>query len=205
MMLIGITGGIGSGKSTIARALQTLGYAVYDTDREAKRIIVENTVVRSQIEYLFGSEVYDGDRYRTDVVAQQVFADKSLLLKLNKVVHPAVGYDLKHWVKQQKEEQKSDLLPVCFVESAILWESGIGEHCDLVVEVTAPRELRIQRTIQRDHTNREAVEQRIDAQQTETNVARANIIICNDGQQSPDQLAIELLEKTNKLLSDRLQ
>ena len=202
-MLVGITGGIGSGKSAISRALRALGYPVYDTDSEAKRIIVENVAVRSQIEYLFGSEVFDGDRYRTDVVAQQVFADRDLLHKLNRVVHPAVCFDVKHWALKQTG--------TCFVESAILWESGLAELCDMVVEVTAPIEVRIARTMARDNASREQVERRIAAQTQESDTtysariahvlhsthtgAHTNIILNNNGDLSPEQLATELLHK----------
>ena len=187
-MLVGITGGIGSGKSAISRALRALGYPVYDTDSEAKRIIVENKAVRSQIEYLFGSDVFDGDRYRTDVVAQQVFADGDLLDKLNKVVHPAVCFDVKHWALKQNG--------TCFVESAILWESGLAELCDTVVEVTAPMEVRIERTMARDNASREQVQQRIASQTRETDIrAHANIILNNNGDFTPTQLAAELLHR----------
>ena len=187
-MLVGITGGIGSGKSAISRALRALGYPVYDTDSEAKRIIVENKAVRSQIEYLFGSDVFDGDRYRTDVVAQQVFADSDLLDKLNKVVHPAVCFDVKHWALKQNG--------TCFVESAILWESGLAELCDTVVEVTAPMEVRIERTMARDNASREQVQQRIASQTRENDMrAHANIILNNNGDFTPTQLAAELLHR----------
>ena len=187
-MLVGITGGIGSGKSAISRALRALGYPVYDTDSEAKRIIVENKAVRSQIEYLFGSDVFDGDRYRTDVVAQQVFADGDLLDKLNKVVHPAVCFDVRHWALKQNG--------TCFVESAILWESGLAELCDTVVEVTAPMEVRIERTMARDNASREQVQQRIASQTRETDMrAHANIILNNNGDFTPTQLAAELLHR----------
>ena len=102
-MLIGLTGGIGSGKSTIAAELQRRGYAVYDSDSEAKRIIIENPAVRSQIEYLFGSTVFDADRYRTDIVSRAVFNNPQLLLRLNHIVHPAVCFDVRHWAKAQEE------------------------------------------------------------------------------------------------------
>ena len=103
-MLIGITGGIGSGKSTIAQALLSRGYAVYDTDSEAKRIIVENPMVRSQVEMLFGSQVFEGNVYRTQLVAKQVFHHPDLLAQLNSIVHPAVAFHLKQWAREQAEE-----------------------------------------------------------------------------------------------------
>ena len=104
-MLIGITGGIGSGKSTIAQALRSRGYAVYDTDTEAKRIIVENPMVRSQVEMLFGSQVFEGNVYRTQLVAKQVFHHPDLLAELNHIVHPAVAFHLKQWAKEQEKDK----------------------------------------------------------------------------------------------------
>jgi len=192
-MLIGLTGGIGSGKSTVAKALEGLGYPVYDTDREAKRIIVENTVVRSQIEYLFGSDVYEGDRYCTEKVAAQVFADRSLLQKLNAIVHPAVCFDVRHWAIRRQQEQPDGL---CFVECAILFESGISEECDRIVEVTAPMETRILRTMLRDGASREQVERRIASQMSEEErCSRADIIIVNDGLTPVDELAEQLIRE----------
>jgi len=192
-MLIGLTGGIGSGKSTVARALEGLGYPVYDTDREAKRIIVENTVVRSQIEYLFGSDVYEGDRYRTEKVAAQVFADRSLLDKLNRIVHPAVCFDVRHWAQRMEEQEPGK---PCFVECAILFESGISAECDKVAEVTAPLETRILRTMLRDGASREQVERRIASQMTEEErCSRADIIIVNDGLTPVDELAEQLIRE----------
>jgi dephospho-CoA kinase len=98
-MIVGITGGIGSGKSTIAKQLREMGYAVYDTDSEAKRLIVEDTHVREQITALFGEEVYQDGVYQTALVAQRVFADRSLLAQLNAIVHPAVKADIGNWVR----------------------------------------------------------------------------------------------------------
>lgn len=192
-MLIGLTGGIGSGKSTIANALRALGYPVYDSDSEAKRILTHNPAVRSQIELLFGSDVYDGDMYQTKRVAQEVFRDPALLERLNKIVHPAVCFDVRHWAKAQAEESDGR---ICFVESAILFESGLAEECQLVAEITAPLELRIERTMNRDGITREQVEKRLSAQMTEAErLARANIIINNDGQTDVHELAQDIINK----------
>ena len=182
-MLVGITGGIGSGKSTIANALEALGYPVYNTDREAKRIIVHNPAVRSQVETLFGSEVFDGDTYLTDRVAAQVFADKSLLHKLNHIVHPAVAFDLRHWAKEQTTP--------CFVESAILFSSGLNKLCDKIVWIDAPEDIRIARTIARDGADIDKVRARIRAQ--EDNSHQADIILVNDGTKKVAQLVDDLL------------
>ncbi|MBO4666207.1 MAG: dephospho-CoA kinase [Paludibacteraceae bacterium] len=184
-MLVGLTGGIGSGKSTIAAALVKRGYAVYDTDREAKRIIVHNPAVRSQVETLFGSEVFDGDTYLTQRVAQQVFADSTLLQRLNAIVHPAVRFDLEHWAKEKK---------LCFVESAILCESGLQELCQKVVYIDAPEELRLARTVSRDGSTPEQVRARIQAQKNDARQL-ADIVLNNDGSSTIDQLVTELISQ----------
>ena len=230
-MLIGITGGIGSGKSTIAQALRSRGYAVYDTDTEAKRIIVENPMVRSQVEMLFGSQVFEGDVYRTQLVAKQVFHHPDLLTELNHIVHPAVAFHLKQWAKERTEEgthpippQSSptarclrgpqeggeiEARPLCFVESAILFASGLDKLCDKIVVVTAPEALRIERTIQRDYRgertaeNIAKVKQRIAAQTEEESAIehalRSHgqtpeiVTIVNDGSVSVEQLTDKIL------------
>lgn len=207
-MLIGITGGIGSGKSTIAQALRSRGYAVYDTDTEAKRIIVENPMVRSQVEMLFGSQVFEGDVYRTQLVAKQVFHHPDLLAELNHIVHPAVAFHLKQWVKEQEGTHPSppykggrlEITPICFVESAILFASGLDALCEKVVVVTAPEALRIERTIQRDYRgertaeNIAKVKQRIAAQAHEECPSEKPLLrVENDGTTSVEQLADEVV------------
>ena len=216
-MLIGITGGIGSGKSTIAQALRSRGYAVYDTDTEAKRIIVENPMVRSQVEMLFGSQVFEGNVYRTQLVAKQVFHHPDLLAELNHIVH------LKQWAREHDTPtpQSSTLnhqpsTTICFVESAILFTSGLDKLCDKIVLVTAPEALRIERTILRDYhgerttENIAKVKQRIAAQTEEeaamrrcqdTSLNKHNFIITliNDGALSIEELTNEIIRSAYKV------
>ena len=184
-MLIGITGGIGSGKSTVAAELKHRGYPVYDTDAMAKHIIVHNPAVRSQIELLFGSDVFDGDTYLTQRVAKQVFAQPELLARLNSIVHPAVLFDLKQWYKRQDAKY-------CFVESAILFESGLATICDKTVRIDAPEEVRIARTVARDHSDIDKVRARIMAQKNDAGHL-TDIVIINDCSQSIELLADQLL------------
>ena len=184
-MIIGITGGIGSGKSTIAKQLREMGYAMYDTDSEAKRLITEDAIVRQQIEQLFGSEAYTNGVYQTAWVAQRVFADKSLLAQLNAIVHPAVKEDIIRWVQHINEALPSyatSFQPTpCFVECAILYQAGFNTLCDKVVAVTAPEEVRIDRVITRDHSTIEKVRARMRAQDLEQNLQCADIVVNNDG------------------------
>lgn len=195
-MIIGITGGIGSGKSTIAKQLREMGYRVYDTDSEAKRLIVEDTHVRQQIEQLFGSEVYKDGVYQTALVAQRVFADHSLLAKLNAIVHPAVKADIMNRVSRlaSQESQIGNQKILFFIECAILYQAGFDTLCDKVVAVTAPEEIRLARAVARDHSTIEKVRARIHAQEAEKDVKRADIVINNDGQTPILTLCEEILQ-----------
>lgn len=176
-MIIGLTGGIGSGKSTIARGLRAMGYMVYDTDCEAKRLIVEDMHLRQQIEDLLGKDVYENGVYQTSVVARRVFTDMKLLSQLNAIVHPAVKADIQRW-KTRHEKHSEQLL---FIECAILYQAGFNTLCDKIVAITAPEEIRIQRTIARDHTSAERVRARMRAQDAEKDIARADLVVNNDG------------------------
>lgn len=183
-MLIGITGGIGSGKSTIARALEARGFTVYDCDREAKRIIAENKEVQQKIISLFGEDSFVNGIYNTAYIAQRVFSDPSLLAQLNAIIHPAVKADI------------LSLLPstgrsggVFFVESAILYESGLDSLCDKIIVVDAPEDIRIARTIARDYNglsspdNINKVRARIHAQGhlQQPHSDSKTIVVLNDG------------------------
>lgn len=183
--IIGITGGIGSGKSTIARALAARGYAVYDCDKEAKRIIAENEEVQQKIIALLGEEAFTHPSapsleeraggevspvYNTSYVAQRVFAEPELLEQLNQIVHPAVKEDIRQQALPAICQQSGlysvsaavyQAKPVLFIESAILYEAGLDEICDKIIVVEAPEEVRIERTIARDY-NGEATEENID-------------------------------------------
>ena len=208
-MLVGITGGIGSGKSTIVQVLAARGYAVYDCDREAKRIIVENAEVRKAIIALLGTEAFVPSpqhpftgSYNTSYVSQRVFAEPELLQQLNAIVHPAVKEDIR--VQSSEVRVQNSEFSVLFVESAILFEAGIDSLCDRVVVVDAPEEVRLQRTIARDyhgdateeHINK--VRARMRAQQfrpTEEQKASKKVLtINNDGRTSISDLANEIIQ-----------
>ena len=208
-MLVGITGGIGSGKSTIVQALAARGYAVYDCDREAKRIIVENAEVRKAIIALLGTEAFVPSpqhpftgSYNTSYVSQRVFAEPELLQQLNAIVHPAVKEEIR--VQSSEVRVQSSEFSVLFVESAILFEAGIDSLCDRIVVVDAPEEVRLQRTIARDYHG-EATEEHINkvrarmrAQQfrpTEEQKATKKVLtINNDGRTSISDLANEIIQ-----------
>ena len=186
-ILFGITGGIGSGKTTIARALEQLGYKVYYTDRSARQIMEQNPCVRSQIELLFGSDIYAGDCLDRQEVALQVFNDRRLLERLNGIVHPAVRFDLEQWKKEQSG--------ICFVESAILFESRLNEICDGVINIASPQEVRIKRVAARDKMSPEEIESRINNQMTDQERLRlSDITIINDEQSKISNIIEQIQE-----------
>ncbi len=201
-MIIGITGGIGSGKSVIAKQLRQMGYVVYDTDSEAKRIIVEDASVRKQMTALFGEEVYRDGVYQTGYIAQRVFADKTLLSKLNAIVHPAVKADIiskfrssvlsEPSAPSEPLNSDSDLF---FIECAILYQAGIDQLCDKVVAVTAPEDIRLERVIARDHSDIDKVRARMRAQEAEKDLQRADIVINNDGTTPIPTLCEEIISR----------
>lgn len=199
-MIIGLTGGIGSGKSTIAKQLRQMGYAVYDTDSEAKRLIIEDAAVRKQMIQLFGSDVYKDGIYQTAFVAQRVFTDKSLLAQLNAIVHPAVRADILRWATMQDSPsfRKGLGVGLCFVECAILYQAGFDTLCDKVVAVTAPEEVRLARVLARDHSTIDKVRARMRAQEAERDIERADIVINNDGKASIPTLCEEIIHLLSK-------
>ena len=201
-MIIGLTGGIGSGKSTIAKQLRQMGYEVYDTDSEAKRLIVEDPYVREQIIILFGPEAYQGGVYQTQFVAQQVFADKELLPQLNAIVHPAVRRDILSRLAdsmildgRSNSEQFVDnsQQSFFFIECAILYTAHLDDICDKIVAVIAPEAVRLERVIERDHSDVTKVLARMRIQDVEMDLKRADIIINNDGNAPISVLCEEII------------
>ena len=199
-MIIGLTGGIGSGKSVIAKQLREIGYAVYDTDSEAKRLIVEDAAVRKQMIQLFGSDVYKDGIYQTAFVAQRVFTDKSLLAQLNAIVHPAVRADILRWATMQDSPsfRKGLGVGLCFVECAILYQAGFDSLCDKVVAVTAPENIRMERVITRDHSTIDKVRARMRAQNAEQDLLRADIVVNNDGEIPISTLCRQILHEAKE-------
>lgn len=160
MKVIGITGGIGSGKSTISNMLREAGYPVFDCDFQAKQLYNSDFDLILDMKKMFGENIYKDGLLDKKMLAEMVFSNKSTLEKLNSIVHPKV----REYMDFQIKESKSDLF---FVESAILYESGLSKSVDKVLAVTAPSELRIERTMKRDNVTREQVEARMKFQYCE--------------------------------------
>lgn len=165
MMKVGITGGIGSGKSTVCRLFAQRGIAVYDSDSEAKRLMSDNADLRSAVIARFGAETYpDGvlDRAR---LAACVFSDARALADLNALVHPVVIRDFEAWAGLQEG-------PYVILESAILFEAGLQGAVDRSIAVLAPVVLRIQRACRRDGCDEARIRERVAAQMTDDDLCR---------------------------------
>ena len=174
MIKVGITGGIGSGKSTVCRLFSLLGVPVYDSDTEARRLMNTDPAVIGKIRELLGSAAYrDGVLDRRAVVAQ-IFGNCHLRERLNRIVHPAVAVDFMRWAGRQTGHY-------VIQEAAVLFESGADRLMDATVEVAAPEALRIRRTCRRDGTDEASVRARIAAQLSEEErIARADHVIVSD-------------------------
>lgn len=154
MKLVGLTGGIGSGKTTVARMFAELGVPVYNSDMEAKRLMNRSEELRVSIMDLLGEAAYkDGVLDRT-YVAARVFKDKGLLQKMNAIVHPAVRRDFREWASRQSA-------PYVLQEAAILFENGRDEAFDRMILVTAPKKIRTRRIKERDGLSESAIEERM--------------------------------------------
>lgn len=177
---IGITGGIGSGKTTACRLFEFLGIPVYYADDRAKWLMQNDEKLIDQLKTTFGHEVYDQEGHLDRAyLAGIVFNDRAKLEQLNGIVHPAVREDSIRWDAQHQDT------PYTLREAALLYESGIYQLLDQIITVTAPEALRIQRVMQRDGVDEAAVKARIDKQwPEEKKVALADFIIHNDGEQS---------------------
>lgn len=180
MRLIGLTGGIGTGKSTVARILRLRGYEVYDCDLEAKRLMDESTEVRRSLRDRWGEEIYsaEGELDRCKV-AGYVFADCREKAWLDSLVHGLVRDDVKRWADTHTDYRHDTV----FVESAILFTSGLADMCQEVWEVTAPPDIRVERVMKRSGLTREQALARINAQREEQMIcqSRHTLQINNDG------------------------
>lgn len=156
-MIVGLTGGIGSGKSTIGKLLEDLGVPVYNSDREAKRLMNTSKVLRRKIIQLMGEESYTDDMLNRPFIAQKVFIDKDLLHKLNRIVHPAVRKHFLRWSKKQN-------YPYVVQETALLFENQMQDLYDKIILVTAPKDTRIERIVGRDNCSRQHVLDRMQNQ-----------------------------------------
>lgn len=188
--IIGLTGGIGSGKTTIAKYFLLLGVPIYIADDEARTVMQSETLIKA-LKKAFGGHIFENNSLNRQMLADIVFNDPDKLQQLNAIVHPAVREHFEEWLLLHHNQ------PYIIYEAAILFESGNYKNCDQIICVTAPLESRIQRVIDRDNSNRELVLKRINSQWTdEMRVAKSDFIIENVDLES----AMLKVEEIHKIL-----
>ncbi len=174
-LIVGITGGIGSGKTTAAKIFESLGIPIYIADEKARTLTAENPEILSYIRETYGDGVFDenGALLRKKL-GEKVFGDKEKLKALNEVIHPIVNRDFKEWTAQQDA-------PYVLKEAAVLFESGNYTNCDYVILVVAPKEIRINRVMKRSGLSREDIEARMHHQWSDDDkLALSDFVIHND-------------------------
>ncbi|WP_417867637.1 dephospho-CoA kinase [Xanthomarina gelatinilytica] len=173
MKIVGLTGGIGSGKTTVAKQFQALGIPVYIADDEAKKLMNRSKIIKRKLIALFGDEAYKDNTLNRSFLADKIFNNAENLEKMNAVVHPKVASHFKNWLKKQ-------IAPYVLKESAILFENGAYKDCDLIITVTAPLELRKNRLLKRDNTTLEKIQAIINNQWSdESKISKSHFVITN--------------------------
>lgn len=191
MLHIGITGGMGSGKTTVCKIFEHLNVPIYYADERAKQLVAAE--LKETIQQAFGKDIYDGSELNRNLLAQRAFSSKEKTDQLNSIVHPAVAKDYLNWKAKQ-------VGPYTLKEAALLIEAGSYKELDALILVKAPLEIRIQRVIKRDSTTRELVMQRINKQLPEEQKEPfANYFIVNDGQQSLINQVLNIHQKILKI------
>lgn len=174
MKIVGLTGGIGSGKTTVAKLFEKFGIPIYIADDQAKHLMNTSPKLKEKIKTLFGEEAYQNNTLNRSFIASKVFTDATRLEQLNALVHPAVQEHFQQWVTEQDA-------PYVIKESAILFEHGNHKYCDKTILVTAPKELRIERVQQRDQSSKKQISDRMDKQWSDAQkIPLADYIINND-------------------------
>lgn len=193
MLQVGLTGGIGSGKSTVAKVFETLGVPVYYADARAKYLMNFNQELREGIISLLGNNAYLNGVLNPSFISKQVFGNKEKLEKLNALVHPAVGLDYKLWVERQTTKYG-------IKEAAILFESGSYKTCDVVINVFANEDIRVSRVIKRDGVTEKQVKARLKHQWTEKErFKHSDYSIDNNG---GTPVIPQIIKLHNKLLNE---
>ena len=194
MLKVGITGGIGSGKSTITSLFHDLGVPIYNSDERAKWLLSNDVDLMDQIKILFGQESYSNNKLNRAHIANIVFQDNDMLKQLNSIVHPLIKIDFENWLLLQKKE------PLVIKEAAILIESGAYKELDVLIVVLADKKTRIKRVINRDNVSKEDVEKRIETQISDSERLKfANFSVDNNTDQS--NLKMQVGELYKQLLS----
>lgn len=190
MIQVGITGGIGSGKSTISEIFSLCGVPVYIADKESKKLTNSSPIIREKLIKNFGDTIYANGVLNKSLLASYIFGDKNNLELVNSIIHPEVEKDYLNWVVNNKKYN------IVAKEAAILFESGFQKFVDKVIMVYTPLEMRIERTMKRDGISREKVLERINNQMSdEKKIKLSDFVIVNDGTESLIGQVISILNQ----------
>ena len=194
-MLVGLTGGIGSGKSTVLERFKTFeDVAVYNADIEAKRLMNTSTVIKEKLLVLFGEKAYENNHLNRNYIASIVFSDAASLMQLNAIVHPEVHQHLKSFV--QKNQHKAYVL----YENAILFENKSDIFCDVIITVVVDEATRVERVVARDNATPEAIRSRIKHQWLDAKkVLLSHYIVCNYDRNRLDDQIIKIHNNLTKM------
>ena len=186
MIVVGLTGGIGSGKTTIGKQFESFGIPVYIADDEAKALMNRSKVIKRKLIKLFGKPAYKDDKLNRPYLSSKIFNDKELLDKMNAIVHPKVASHFKRWLKKQKA-------PYTIKEAAIIFEHNMEDQYDFIITVIADEDLRIERVVDRDNTTEEKIRAIIKNQLTDDEkIKRSDFVIVNNELKIAKQQAAEI-------------
>ena len=193
--LIGITGGMGSGKSTVSKILRHLNYKVYNSDKRGKELIGEVRSIRDQLESIFGDEIFNNNKLDAKALSRKVFKDDSSLKKINSIIHPEVEKDFNSWVASNPNDK------YLFKESALLFETGAFRHLDKTILISADKDLRINRVLERDvDRSKKEIENIISKQIDEYEASKlADVILYNN---QDDLLLPRVIEEIERLFKN---
>lgn len=176
MISVGLTGGIGSGKSLVCSVLIAMGYPIFNADNDARLVVEQDANAIIAIKALFGNDIYIDNKLNRAKVGELVFANPELLGKLNEIVHPLVIKRFIDWVEQNKNQG------IVFMEAAILFESGVDKGLDKVISVVAPTDVRVERVMKRDGLSHNLIADRMKRQwPQEELIKRSDYLVDNDG------------------------
>ena len=188
MIKVGLTGGIGSGKSTVSKILISKGFSVYNSDNRAKWLMNNDDNLKSNIISIFGDKAYLKGSLNRKYLSTKVFNDSLKLKALNNLVHPLVAIDFKNWLLHQKSKD------FVFKEAAILLESGAYKEMDKIIVVSCPENIRLERVLKRDGNSPELVKKRMQNQISETEkINHADFVVKNNGSESDLVLEVEFV------------
>lgn len=189
MKIVGLTGGIGSGKTTVAKMFSEYNVPVYIADEEAKKLMLRSKIIKRKLTQLFGEDAYVDNKLNKPFIANIIFNDKGFLEKMNAIIHPRVARHFEKWVEKQNT-------PYVIKEVAILFENGGDKQCDFIITITAPKDIRIKRVLSRDNSTKEKVEAIIKNQWDDAEkIKRSHFVINNLTIEGTKKQTLEIHQK----------